>query len=223
MSLQHEFGRCAKRRWWLFLVCAALGVGIAAFAVRQPEERAELTSNFVVRPATDLSPRDVSSALDALQPTGSLMNTLLGVLGSDDFAAQAARAARVDPATASVNVSLRPGSVIVDATISTPDARSTRALAGSFATNASAYVREKFIAYSLDRFATNAGAAQPARSAAQAIGAGALVGLLAAAALVALSVWRAEARARRHDGDAAPVAELARDRTKTAGSSGAAG
>jgi hypothetical protein len=153
-----------------------------------------------------------------LQPTGPLMNTLLAVLGSDGFVVDAAHAAHVDPRSASIDVSLRPGSVILDATTSTPTARSTRALSAAFAARASHYVGTKFAAYSLERFSTTDAATKPARSATQAIGAGALVGLLLAAGLVVWPTWGALRRATQPEPAEPPATDLTASRTKKAAS-----
>jgi hypothetical protein len=222
MTARDAFARRAVRRWWLFLVLGALGAAVAAMLVQQPAHRVDSTTEFVVRPTNGLSARDVPTALDALQPTGSLMNTLLAVLGSSDFVADAARAAHVNLATASVEVSLRPGTVILDATSSTPNSASTRALSGQFATRASDYVRAKFAAYSLESFSTTDTTAKPTRSTAQAIGAGALLGILLAAALVAWSTGRALRRTTTpSQPTAAETADLTASRTKKAAAAGA--
>jgi hypothetical protein len=216
MTMPEAFARRAARRWWVFLLLAVVGGAVAAVFVQPPADRAESTTEFVVRPAAGLSPRDVPSALDALQPTGSLMNTLLAVLGSNGFVVDAAHAAHVDPRTASIDVSLRPGSVILDATTSTPTARSTRALATAFATRASDYVGTRFDAYSLERFSTTDATTKPTRSAAQAIGAGVLLGLLLAAGLLAFSTWRAVRPATEPEPAEPPATDLTASRTKKA-------
>jgi hypothetical protein len=216
MTMREAFGRRALRRWWVFVVLAGAGAAVAAVVVQPPADRAEETTEFVVRPAAGLSPRDVPSALDALQPTGSLMNTVLAVLGSDGFVVDAAHAAHVDPRTASIAVSLRPGSVVLDATTSTPTPRSTRALAAAFATRASDYVGTKFAAYSLERFSTTGTSTKPTRSAAQAIGAGVLLGLLLAAGLLAFSTWHALRRAPQPEPAEPPATDLTASRTKKA-------
>jgi len=218
MTMPEAFGRRAVRRWWVFLLLAVAGAAVAAVLVQPPSDRAESTTEFVVRPAAGLSTRDVPSALDALQPTGPLMNTLLAVLGSDGFVVDAAHAAHVDPRSASIDVSLRPGSVILDATTSTPTARSTRALSAAFAARASHYVGTKFAAYSLERFSTTDAATKPARSATQAIGAGALVGLLLAAGLVVWPTWGGLRRATQPEPAEPPATDLTASRTKKAAS-----
>jgi hypothetical protein len=221
MNLGDAIVRRARRRWWVFIVAGVVGALALAMVVGRPDDRVDATTEFVVRPASGLSARDVPNALDALQPTGSLMNTLLAVLGSDDFVADSARAAHVDLATASVDVSLRPGSVILSATTSTPNATSTRALAGQFATRATTYVHTKFAAYSLERFSTSDAAAKPTHSRAQAIGAGALLGLLLAGAYVCWSAWRAVRRTAPPQAATTP-ADLSASRSKKAAAGGAA-
>jgi hypothetical protein len=220
MTMQETFTRTALRRWWLFVLAAVVGAVAAGLVVSQPDQRFDSTTEFVVRPASGLSARDVPNALDALQPTGSLMNTLLVVFGSNDFVAGAARAAHVDLATASVEVSVRPGSVILEATTSTPTAASTRALTAQFEERATQYVQTKFAAYSLDRFSTSDASAKPSRSSAQAIGAGALLGILLAGALVAWSARRAWRRTGPPQPAAVPPDDLEAPRTKKAAAGG---
>ncbi len=109
-------------------------------------------------------------------------------------------------------------------TTTTSDPESTRALADAFATRATDYVRTKFAAFSLERFSTTDAAKTPSRSAVQSIGAGALLGVLFAAAVIALLASRAVRRTTspptEQEQVQAPAADLSTSRTKKAASGG---
>ena len=65
MTMPEAFGRRAVRRWWVFLLLAVAGAAVAAVLVQPPSDRAESTTEFVVRPAAGLSTRDVPSCSSA--------------------------------------------------------------------------------------------------------------------------------------------------------------
>jgi capsular polysaccharide biosynthesis protein len=149
---------------------------------------------MVVRPSSALAPRDVPAAIEALQPDGSLMRTLLGVLGSDELLTQSVQQAHLaSNGSYGLHASLPPGSNIVDVTVTADRAVAARRLADSFSRVASTYVDGRFRAYQVDTFDAVAGSGRPRPRAVEVVALGVLLGLVAAAGLVALGTWRSAA------------------------------
>ena len=87
-----------RRRWW-FVVAQALVITVAVVAVigiRNPSSYGR-TVHFVLHPASTLSEDQVPAAVDGLRPDGSLLQTVLHVLSSDQLSRSAARAAHASP------------------------------------------------------------------------------------------------------------------------------
>ena len=147
-----------RRRLWLvagLAVLAGLGAGIA-IAANHDEHRQ--TVNFVLHPAASYPRRDVPSAVDVLRADGPLVQTVLGVLDSDEMVRRAAREVDIDDsADYQLASTLRPGSNIIDATITGPDAQAVSQLGRGLVVAAAAYVTAAYPGFEIDRLGIAAG------------------------------------------------------------------
>jgi hypothetical protein len=158
------------RRWWLVAIVATLAAVGAALTVGGGAQRHERTIHFVLRPDADVSNRDLPNALEELKSDGPLVQTVIGVLGGQDMlrAAASSSGVRLTPQD-TVTSTARPGSSLIDSTLSGSSTADVDRLAGGFARAASDYVATNYSAYALDRLGDDAGGAGTGLSATQAV------------------------------------------------------
>jgi hypothetical protein len=209
-----DFRTHLMRRWWVVAALAVLAVLGATVAVAGQADEHERTVHFVLRPDASVSNDDLPGALDALESDGPLVQSVIGVLGGDEMLRRAAADAGVPyRSDFEIESTGRPGSALIDSTLTAPEEEVLEPLATAYARAASAYVGSSYSAYVLARLNIESGGNGTGPGMAQILILAALAGALLGAALVA-----AELRLRR--GLPAPAAEVPRERrpsTPTAG------
>jgi len=182
------------RRWWVVAAVtglALLGAGLA-LAARSEEHRT--TIHFVLRPDASLPSKDLPNALEELKSDGPLVQTVIGVLGSQDLLRRAASDSGVSLGSDySVTSAARPGSALIDSTLTGPDARVVGRLATGFTRASADYVAANYSAYTLDRLGSDAGSNGTGLSAPQAV----ILALVIGAAL-GMGLVAAELRLEPH-------------------------
>lgn len=188
-----DFRGHVVRRWWVVGALAALAfLGAALALVAQDDER-ERTVHFVLRPDASVSNDDLPGALDALESDGPLVQSVIGVLGGDEMLRRAAADAGVpDRGDFEIETAGRPGSALIDSTLTASSDDVLDPLAAAYARAASDYVGSSYSAYVLARLSIDSGGGGAGPSAAQILILAALAGALLGVALVA-----AEPRLRR--------------------------
>ncbi len=95
-------------------------------------------------------------AIDGLRPDGSLVQTVLHVLGSDRLLQTALAAAKPnDPSRYSIKATVQPGSAFFDQEVDGPDAQAGQAIARSLNVADATYIGSAYSAYSLDVVGTD--------------------------------------------------------------------
>jgi hypothetical protein len=185
MDLATLLARLA-RRWWVVAAVTALAVAGAALSLSGRTDQHERTIHFVLRPDTSVPNSDLPNALEVLKSDGALVQTVRGVLGSQELLRQAASDSHV-PLTShyTVESTARPGSALLDSTLAGPDATRVDRLALGFSRAASDYVAANYSAYALDRLGTEAGGGGGGLGAVQLIILAALLGAALGVGLVA--------------------------------------
>lgn len=174
------------RRWWVVVAVATLAVVGAALAVGSRASQQERTIHFVLRPDASVPDRELPGALDVLKSDGALVQTVLGVLDGDELLRRAAADARVTLTSGyALDATARPGSALIDSTLTGPGGPAIDRVAAAYARAASDYVGAAYGAYSLDRLGTDAGGDRRGLSAAQAIVLALILGLGLGVGLVA--------------------------------------
>jgi hypothetical protein len=149
-----------RQRWWVVVAVAALALLGAGVALAGRSDRHERTIHLVLRPDSSVSSRFLPGALEVLKADGALVQTVLGVLSSDEMVRRAAATARVKLAPGyTIKSSARPGSALIDSTIGGPDAAVVDRLGAGFVRVASDYVAASYSAYALDRLGSEPGGA----------------------------------------------------------------
>lgn len=147
-----------RRRWWVVLAAAALAALGAATASATRTQQHQRTIHFVLRPAASVSDSDFPGELDALKSDGSLVPTITGVIGGDGMLRRAAANARLPFSTAySVAATVRPGSALIDSTVTAPSEAVVDRLAAGYTRAATAFVDQSYSAYVLDPVSTDSG------------------------------------------------------------------
>jgi hypothetical protein len=145
------------RRWWLvagLAAVAALGA-VTAGAAESDEHRTKL--EFVLRPDASVTSDDLPGTLEALKSDGTLVQTVIGVLGNRVLLRRAATEAGVTLTPAyTVDATAQPGSTLIDSTLSGTDRSVVDRLAAAYAREASIYVASSYSAYVLERLSTEA-------------------------------------------------------------------
>jgi hypothetical protein len=152
-----EFSPFARRRWWVIAVQGLIAVIVlcGALAVFNRSSSAT-TTHLVLRPASSLPATQVPGAIDGLRPDGSLVQTVLHVLGSDRLLQTALAAAKPnDPSRYSIKATVQPGSAFFDQEVAGPDAQAGQAIALSLTDADAAYIGRAYTAYSLDVVGTD--------------------------------------------------------------------
>jgi hypothetical protein len=184
------------RRWWLVLAVTALAVLGATLALAARSEEHRTTIHFVLRPDASLPNKDLPNALEELKSDGPLVQTVIGVLGSQDLLRRAAANAGVPLGSAyTVTSTARPGSALIDSTLTGPDRKVVDRLAAGFTRAGSDYVAANYSAYALDRLGADAGSSGTGLSAPQAVILALLIGAALGMGLVAAEL-RLEPRLR---------------------------
>jgi hypothetical protein len=185
-----------RQRWWVVAAVAALALLGAGLALAGRSDRHERTIHLVLRPDSSVSSRFLPGALEVLKSDGALVQTVIGVLSSDEMVRRAAATARVKLAPGyTIKSSTRPGSALIDSTIGGPDAAVVDRLGVGFVEVASDYVAASYSAYALDRLGTDPGGTDTRLHPAQVV----VLALLVGAALgvgVVLVELRLESRPR---------------------------
>jgi capsular polysaccharide biosynthesis protein len=174
------------RRWWVVAAVAALALLGAGLAVGGRSGEHKSTMHFVLRPDASVPNRDLPGALEELKSDGPLVQTVIGVLDSQQMLQRAAANSSA-PLTASYTTqsTARPGSALIDSTVTGPDAAVVQRLANGFTRAASDYVAANYSAYALDRLGAEAGGDGPTLSTAQVLILALLLGVVAGVGLVA--------------------------------------
>jgi hypothetical protein len=179
-------GSRVVRRWWLVAALAALAVLGAATATAGKSEEHRTTIQFVLRPAASVSDDDLPGTLEALKSDGTLVQTVVGVLGSPAMLRQAAAEAdvRLGP-DYTIESSVKPGSTLLESTLAGGDRALVDRLAVGYARAASNYVTSSYPAYVLARLSTEPGSDSSGPGATQIVILALLVGSALGVALVA--------------------------------------
>ncbi len=205
------------QRWWL-VAAAALLTLLGAVTAAAESDRHERTVSFVMRPDASVVNDELPGVLEALGSDGPLVQTVVDVLNTDELLARAADGAGVSLDSGyTVETTGRPGSAVIDSTLSGPDEGQVERLAAGFSLVASEYVAASYPAYVLERLSTDTGGGTSPSGPQVAILA-LLVGLGLGVALVAVELRfepqlgrfherfrRARARRSRREGGARPV------------------
>lgn len=178
-----------SRRWWVVVAVAAFAVAGAALSLASRTDEHDATLHFVLRPDASVPNSELPNALDVLKSDGALVQTVRGVIGSQEMLRQAAADSHVALTSQyTVASTVRPGSALLDSTLSGPDAATVDRLAQGLSRAAPDYVAANYPAYDLDRLGTEvnerAGGVGPAQLLilAALLGAALGVGLVAAEA-----------------------------------------
>jgi hypothetical protein len=182
-----SFASRLARRWWLVAALAALSVLGAATATSGKSQEHRTTVQFVLRPAASVTNDDVPGTLEALKSDGTLVQTVVGVLGSPAMLRQAANEAGVTLGpNYSIESTVKPGSTLMESTLAGADRDLVDRLASGYARAASNYVASSYPAYVLDRLSTDPGPDSSGPGATQIVILALLVGSALGVALVAL-------------------------------------
>ena len=147
-----------KQRWWVVAATVALALLGAALTLDSSSDRHERTIHLVLRPDSSVPGSNLPGALEVLKSDGALVQTVLGALSSDEMVRRAAVAARVRLAPGyAVTSSARPGSALIDSTVTGPDAVVVDRLAAGFARVAADYVATSYSAYALEPLGMDSG------------------------------------------------------------------
>jgi uncharacterized protein involved in exopolysaccharide biosynthesis len=212
-----DFGTLALRlgrRWWVVVAALALLAVLGAVTATsgKPAEH-RTTIQFVLRPASSVAAGDLPGTLDALKSDGTLVQTVVGVLGSPAMLRQAAHEAhvRIDRSY-TVDSSVKPGSTLIESTVAGGDRARVDRLAAGYARATTNYIALSYPAYTLAQLNTEPASDSSGASAAQIVVLALLVGTALGLALVFLearlepqlrpiykeiAAWRA---ARSHEG-----------------------
>jgi uncharacterized protein involved in exopolysaccharide biosynthesis len=147
-----EFSPFALRRWWIMAVEGVIAVLVlgGALAVFNRSSSAT-TTHLVLRPASSLPATQVPGAIDGLRPDGSLVQTVLHVLGSDRLLQTALATTKPnDPTRYAIKATVQPGSAFFDQEVTGPDAQAGHAIARSLNVADAEYIHRAYTAYSLD-------------------------------------------------------------------------
>jgi capsular polysaccharide biosynthesis protein len=147
-----EFPAHLRKLWWLVAVQALFAVVVVSVVLALVgASYTERTSQLVLHPGSDLPATDVPAAVDGLRPDGSLVQTVLHVLGSNEMLSNALTLARVqDPSKYSLDATVEPGSAFFDQTVRGPDAKALQSVSTNLTALDTAYIKKAFSAYNLD-------------------------------------------------------------------------
>jgi capsular polysaccharide biosynthesis protein len=146
------------RRWWLVAALAGLAVLGAVTASSSSSTEQSSTIRFVLRPDTSVTNGDLPGTLEALNPDGTLVQTVLGVVRDRSMLRQAARDASLQLTPAyGLEATVQPGSTLIESTVSGPDRSDVDQLSTAYARAASNYVASSYSAYALERLSTQPG------------------------------------------------------------------
>jgi capsular polysaccharide biosynthesis protein len=175
------------RRWWVVAALAALAVLGAATATSGKSNEHRTTIQFVLRPAASVSNNDLPGTLEALKSDGTLVQTVVGVLGSKAMLGQAATEAHVRlDRSYTIASSVKPGSTLIESTLAGGDRALVDRLAAGYARAASNYLASSYPAYVLDRLSTEQASSSSGPSSIQVVILALLVGSALGLALVAV-------------------------------------
>jgi hypothetical protein len=186
------------RRWWLVAGLAAVAAigAVTAGAAGSDERRTKL--EFVLRPDASVTNDDLPGTLEALKSDGTLVQTMIGVLGNRTMLRRAAAYSDVRLTSGyTVDASARPGSTLIDSTLSGPDRSALDRLVAGYAREASIYVSSSYPAYVLEHLTTQAVTSESGPGTGQVVIAALLVGGALGVLLVAAEL-RLEPQFRRH-------------------------
>jgi hypothetical protein len=206
------------RRWWVVATVAMLAVVGAAISLASRTDEHKNTIHFVLRPDASVPNSDLPNALEVLKSDGALVQTVRGVLDSQELLRQAAADSHVTLSPAyTVDATARPGSALLDSTLTGPDAATVDRLAVGFGRAASDYVAANYSAYALDRLGADSAGGGGGLGAAQVIVLAALLGAALGVGLVAAELRLEpslqplrDRRAARQDARASEMRCLAR-------------
>jgi len=144
------------RRWWLVLGLAALAAVGAATAGATKTDEHVTTIQFVLRPDASVTNDDLPGTLEALKSDGTVVQTVIGVLDNRAILRRAAGDAEVALTPEyTADASVKPGSTLIQATLTGPDRSVLARLATGYEREASLYVASSYSAYVLERLSTN--------------------------------------------------------------------
>jgi hypothetical protein len=152
-----EFPQFARRRSWVVAIHGVIAIVVLCGALAIFNRSSGVnTTHLVLRPASSLPSTQVPAAIDGLRPDGSLVQTVLHVLGSDRLLQTAlAETKPPDPSRYSMTATVQPGSAFFDQELTGPDARSVEELARTLSVADATYIRTSYSAYALDVVGTN--------------------------------------------------------------------
>jgi hypothetical protein len=143
------------RRWWIVAAVAALTALGAGTAAAGSSDDHKTTIEFVLRPDAGVSNDDLPGTLDALNSDGSLVQTVIGVLGSRGMLRRAAEDADVVLSPDyTIESTAQPGSAVIDSTLAGPDGALVERLIVGYERAASNYVAASYSAYVLEPLTT---------------------------------------------------------------------
>jgi hypothetical protein len=144
------------RRWWIVAAAALIAlVGALAASASQADEH-HRTIHLVLRPDAAVTDDDLPGTLDALQSDGPLVQNVIGVLGSDGMLRRVAGEAGLSlDGDYGVESVARPGSSLIDTTLSGPDEATLDQLARSYSQAAGEYVSASYSAYVLQQLSVD--------------------------------------------------------------------
>jgi capsular polysaccharide biosynthesis protein len=148
-----DFAAHAKRRSWFIVLQAVLVLlGVVIVLAVRNETTASSTTHFVLHPDRSVPAAEVPQAIDVLE--GTLVQTVLRVLNSDEIVQRASAAADVPDREISIDASVHPGSAYYDVTVSGQDRGDVAAISKALPGVASRYVDESYQGYDLETLGT---------------------------------------------------------------------
>jgi uncharacterized protein involved in exopolysaccharide biosynthesis len=205
----HSLGSRVARRWWLVAGLALIAAIGAAVAVSGGSEERQTRVEFVLRPDASVTNDDLPGTLEALKSDGTLVRTVVGVLGNRTMLRRAADDVDVTLTPEyKLDADAQPGSTLIDATLRGPDAETVERLVTGYDRAASLFVASSYPAYVLDRLST-AAVTGDGPSTSQIVVLALLLGAALGVALVAAEARLEPQRQRRASaGPPAPKAQV---------------
>jgi hypothetical protein len=177
----------------LAVVALAALAGLAALIVVSTDStKYERESSFAIRPSDTVSPAAVPDVVGTLSdPDNAVTETIVDILGSARLRDSAARAADISPGSVAASgaeyswlATRRPGSTIVDLTITGPDRTKLAEMQAAVSREAPSLVEANYSIYRLESLNAPTSADRVGPKTGQTVGLAVLLGALLGVALI---------------------------------------